>query len=74
MATSRATLSNDSAPAWATDYGRLTLLANQLAEMGSRRQALTFTMAADRFAQQYSTGTIPDLVDVFEAAVKDTAL
>lgn len=56
-----------------TTKGRLVLLAHQLASLGPDTSYLAFTMAADRFAQTADTGTVPDLVDVLEAATKDVA-
>jgi hypothetical protein len=72
MAQTRATTTDDAASPDLSEYGRLTLLANELAGMGSHRQGVTFRMAADRFEEAAGSGSIPDLLDVFEAAVRDT--
>jgi hypothetical protein len=53
--------------------GRLTLLANELANLGRDASYLAFTLAADRFWLAAGSGGIPDLVDVLEAATKDVA-
>lgn len=63
-----------------TTEGRLTLLANELADMDGPRRDIVFTMVSERYDDWQQTsrtrltsGAVPDLVDLMEAAVTATA-
>jgi hypothetical protein len=71
--TDRAAIRDEPPAYWLADTGTLALVSHDLATMNTARLRDTFNVACDRYAEELASGVVPDLLDVFEAAVKDTA-